>query len=172
MNGLVLRPAPLTAENFAPFGELLEDKTAKQVKLINNNTARRFDDMATIDAARNGGRTAVSLFRARSWPRPICISMLECHPLGSQAFLPTGDDDWLVVAAPGDGDKPDIDRLCCFWARGFQGVNYHAGVWHHPLLTLRDNRDFWVIDRAAPADEDAAANLRESRFATHTIACD
>lgn len=28
-----------------------------------------------------------------------------------------------------------------------QGVNYHAGTWHHPLLTLEAPSNFAVVDR-------------------------
>ena len=33
-----------------------------------------------------------------------------------------------------------------FRAKGNQGVNYRAGVWHHPLLVDAE-QDFIVIDR-------------------------
>ncbi|OYD55049.1 hypothetical protein CGK74_02250 [Thauera propionica] len=36
--------------------------------------------------------------------------------------------------------QPEID----------QGVNYLAGVWHHPLLALDAVSDFIVIDRKGP----------------------
>ena len=31
-----------------------------------------------------------------------------------------------------------------------QGVNYHAGVWHHPLIALHARCDFVVFDRGGP----------------------
>jgi ureidoglycolate lyase len=37
--------------------------------------------------------------------------------------------------------------LKAFLATGSQGINYHRGVWHHPLLVLEDESDFLVIDR-------------------------
>ena len=45
---------PLTAEGFAPFGEVLE--AAGRSLSVNQNTARRFDDLALVDATREGGR--------------------------------------------------------------------------------------------------------------------
>ena len=53
---------------------------------------------------------------------------------------------WLLVVAP-PGDAPDLSQLRAFRAEGYQGVNYHAGVWHHPLLVLKPDHDFLVVDR-------------------------
>jgi ureidoglycolate lyase len=76
--------------------------------------------------------------------------MLERHPLGSQAFMPLSDHDWLVVVASGniDDSAPDFDSLVCFRARGGQGVSYDRGTWHHPLLVLEKTQDFLVMDRS------------------------
>jgi ureidoglycolate lyase len=35
-----------------------------------------------------------------------------------------------------------------FVARGFQGVSYARGVWHHPLIALHKASDFLVVDRS------------------------
>ena len=156
-----LRAEPLTAESFAPFGEIYEDKTPRMWR-INQNTARRFGNWEA-DVSGEGGRARISLFRAEPRPRPIKIAMLERHPLASQAFLPAGRRDWRAVVAPG-GAEPDLGGLRCFLARGFQGVNYRAGAWHHPLLVLEEGHDFWVVDRASPAGESEDANLREFWF--------
>ena len=159
-----LAAEPLTAESFAPFGEVLEDGGARRIKIINQKTTKRFDDLAAADLSRAGGRPCLSVFRAAPRPRPIKIAMLECHPLGSQAFMPARQKNWLAVVAPGEG-APDLAKLRCFLARGFQGVNYRAGTWHHPLLVLEEEHDFWVLDRAAPDGEAENANLREFWFA-------
>lgn len=157
-----LASEPLSAAVFAPFGEVLDSDSARRAKWINDGTTHRFD-LAAI-AAENGGRAAISLFRATPWRRTgdaLEIAMLECHPLGSQAFMPRGGGRWLVVVAPGDSEKPEWEKMRCFVADGTQGVNYHCGVWHHPLLVIGAKRDFWIADRLAPDGEDPNANLRE-----------
>lgn len=74
--------------------------------------------------------------------------MLERHPNGSQAFIPMQGQAFLIVVAPVlDDQTPDISKLCAFISDGTQGVNYHAGTWHHPLLTLEAPSNFAVVDR-------------------------
>ena len=35
----------------------------------------------------------------------------------------------------------------CFLAAHGEGVNYHAGTWHHPLIALDEVSDFLIVDR-------------------------
>ena len=70
---------------------------------------------------------------------------MERHPLGSQAFLPLNERPYLIVVArPGELSS---SGLRAFATRGWQGVNYARGVWHHALLALEETGDFVVIDR-------------------------
>jgi len=150
---------PLTKGAFLPFGDVIEMDGA-EIRTINEGYARRFHDLARIDAGREGGRPVLSLFRATLRPRPIAIGMLERHPLGSQAFYPLSEADWLVVVAAGGAERPDLATLRCFRARGDQGVNYTVDTWHFPVLVLVPEQDFLVVDRAGPGN-----NLVEYPFA-------
>lgn len=149
---------PLTKSAFRPFGEVIETKGAKSWP-INEGFARRFHDLAGIDVKSGGGRAVLSVFRATRRPMPLIINMLERHPLGSQAFIPLQQVDWLVVAAEGEA-APDLRTLRCFSARGSQGVSYAINTWHFPVLILVPKQDFLVIDRDGPGD-----NLEEHWFA-------
>ena len=53
--------APLTKAGFAPFGEVVETADVKP-KLINEGFAGRFNDLATIDVAAEGGEINISRF--------------------------------------------------------------------------------------------------------------
>ena len=54
----------------------------------------------------------------------------------------------MIVVAPGlDHERPDLNQIQAFITDGSQGVNYRAGTWHHPLLTLEAPSDFVVVDR-------------------------
>lgn len=141
---------PLSKKAFAPFGEVIETEGSDFFP-INNGTTRRYHRLATVETATPEDRAIISIFRARALPRPLPIAMLERHPLGSQAFVPLRGQPFLIVVAP-PGTAPAPEQVRAFLGDGRQGVNYHRGVWHHPLLAIADEDDFLVIDRAGPGD--------------------
>ena len=53
----------------------------------------------------------------------------------------------VIVAENLDQDQPNLETIKAFITDGTQGVNYHAGTWHHPLITLEAPSEFIVIDR-------------------------
>lgn len=143
---------PLTREAFAPFGEVIMLEGAKHYP-INAGTTERFHALAGIDAAEQGGQPIISLFRGQPRLLPLPITVMERHPLGSQAFIPvtqSADDEYLVVVAPAGAF--DAGRMQAFLARGFQGVSYARGVWHHPLIALHRVSDFLIVDRVGPGN--------------------
>ncbi|MBB3170192.1 ureidoglycolate lyase [Simiduia aestuariiviva] len=144
-----LTPQPLTAEAFAPFGDVIEARPDGQhngtVIPINDGYTQRFHDLATIDVAEQNGRPLVSIFRSQPLPLPLQLHKLERHPLASQAFMPLSGEPYLVVVAPA-GDL-DPKAIKAFTAKPHQGVNYHRGTWHHFCLALNKPCDFLVIDR-------------------------
>lgn len=153
---LTLSIAPLSKAAFAPFGEVIETAGAK-AKLINDGFARRFDGLADIDVAAEGGAVNISLFSGSARPSPIAIKLMERHPLGSQLFVPLDGKPWLVVVC---ADPRVLASYRAFSASGEQGVNYARNTWHHPLLVLADASPFLVVDRGGPGD-----NLEEVRLA-------
>ena len=149
----LLATEPLTAEAFAPFGDVIAASDRARHFAINNGSTERYHDLARIDVASGGGYAILSIFRARPCRLPMQLLLLERHPLGSQAFMPLSQLPYLVVVA-GAAPVPDLARLRCFRAAPGQGVNYARGTWHHPLLALRAQSDFLVVDRGG-ADTDA-----------------
>ncbi|SKC74011.1 ureidoglycolate lyase [Burkholderia sp. YR290] len=154
---------PLTREAFAPFGDVIELEGAKQIP-INLGTTIRYHDLANVDVTDEGGRTLVNLFRGQSRVLPFEITMMERHPLGSQAFIPLNDKPYLVVVAP--AGELDESKIRAFVTSGWQGVNYAKGVWHHPLLALGEVSDFIVVDRGGDGHNLNEQNLRESQWLT------
>jgi ureidoglycolate lyase len=153
---------PLTRAAFSPFGDVIEMAGAQHYP-INQGFAERFNDLARIDTAPEGGETIVSLFRGRPRSLPIEIGFVERHPLGSQAFYPLQKRDWLIVVA--DSTMPPTSRtLRAFRASGQQGINYARKVWHYPLLVLDQDSDFLIIDRKGPGN-----NLEEVQLAEPAI---
>ena len=150
MADLVLHPEPLTATGFAPFGEVIEIE-GRASRWINHGTCERFDDLARLDVCADGGRPAISIFRAAPRTLPLALRTLERHPLSSQAFYPLQPLPFLVVVAePGPG--PLRARVRAFLSSGRQGVNFRRNTWHHELLALDQTSLFLVIDRGGPGE--------------------
>ncbi len=151
----VLTLEPLTRSAFAPFGDVIETDGSSRLE-TNAGTAERFHDLALIEV--EGGRPLLSIFRCQPPARPVRLTLMERHPLASQAFFPIHDREWVVVVAAGpDPCAPEAIRA--FRAAGRQGVNYARNTWHHPLITLTPDHEFLVIDRG-----DVEGNLEEVPF--------
>ena len=137
---------PLNKASFANFGDVIQ--CAEQDFFhINDAHTERYHAIAMSQA--DQAQTGMSIFRnIKATELPCTINMLERHPLGSQAFIPMHGQAFLVVVAPAlDANQPDLSQLRVFITNGQQGVNYHAGTWHHPLLTLEAPSQFVVVDR-------------------------
>lgn len=146
--------APLTAEGFAPFGDVL-DASGTPDKMINAGLCGRYHDRARLDF--EDGRAGISIFKAEARELPYELDLLERHPAGSQAFLPLSADPFLVIVAPDDGGKPG--RPVAFLTSPHQGVNFHKGTWHGVLTPLHAPGLFAVVDRIGDGD-----NLEEVRL--------
>lgn len=145
-----LTALPLTREAFAPFGDVIEVSDAARHFPINEGNTERYHDLADIDPG-SDGRAIVSIFRGLARRIPFEITMMERHPRASQAFVPLSGRPYLVAVAA-RGDAPAVEDIHVFHCQSFQGVNYAAGVWHHPLMALEGSSDFLVIDRDGPGD--------------------
>ena len=145
---------PITAEAFAPFGDLLRAE-GEPDRIINQGLCGRHHDLALIDVS--DGRTGISLFDAVPRSLPYTLDMMERHPLGSQAFLPMSLQPFLVIVAPDAGGRPGAP--VAFLTGPGQGVNYHRGTWHGVLTPLHAPGLFAVVDRIGEG-----SNLEEFWF--------
>lgn len=146
-SGPSLRPLPLTSERFAAFGDVIGAATNMR-QAMNEARFERFNDLAKLDIDTHGGHTAVSIARCRMATQlPYTFDMIERHPLGSQAFVPLNGQRFIVVVAPA-GESAEIGDLRAFTTNGHQGINYHRGVWHMPLIALAAGHEFLIVDRA------------------------
>ena len=156
-----MRSEPLTSAAFRAFGDVIDASQAAPATPINQGYAERWGDLARIDTALAGGRTMLSIYRARPCPLPFRLRLLERHRLGSQAFIPLGRQAFLVIVAAAHA-APEPRNLRIFRTAPGQGVNLARGVWHHPLAAL-DAGDFLVIERAAG---DGAVDCEEHLLTT------
>jgi ureidoglycolate lyase len=127
---------PLSVEAFAPFGDVVS-AGLRAGQAANQGTAVRFDRCARLATTRPGATPNLAVFRAAPQPAPVALRLLERHPCSSQAFLPLVCARFLVVVAPAAADGgPDLAGLRAFVCGPGQGINYHAGTWHHPIIAL------------------------------------
>ena len=141
---IIIKPKKITSKNFKKFGDLISTKKIKPIN-INNGYAKRFNNLCKINTSLKKGNTIMSIFSAKKRKFPMKIKMMEKHPLGSQAFVPMSETKFLVFVAP-KGDKPDINKIQSFLVPKQTGVNYKAGIWHFPLISMK-NMNFLVVDR-------------------------
>lgn len=146
-----ISPLPLDAESFAAFGDVIEVTDQARHFSINQGHTERYHDLAQVDVGAESGRPIISIFRSTPLQQPIAIRMMERHPLSSQAFIPLGDNPYLVVVAP--AGEFDSTAIQVFLAQSHQGVNYHRGTWHHFCLALNETGDFLVVDRGGEGED-------------------
>ena len=149
---------PLTREAFALFGDVIDTDGAESFP-INQGRTERFHALSRVELSGATDRGILSIFRGQPLT-PLEIALMERHPLGSQSFIPMNNVDFLaVVAPPGDFDEAAV-RV--FLVKGHQGVTYHAGTWHAPLLPLTADADYLVVDRQGLGQNCDEVDLQQS----------
>ena len=142
---IALTPVPLNRDDFAPYGDVIES-AAHTTTAMNAARFERFDDLCAVEMQDNA-RVAVSIARCLvANSLPYRIDRVERHPLGSQAFVPLSPATMVVVVAPA-GDAVRASDLRAFVSNGRQGINYHRGTWHMPLIAFEAGQEFLIIDR-------------------------
>jgi ureidoglycolate lyase len=147
---------PLTAQAYAPFGQVIQIEGAQHYP-INSGMTERFHDLAKVELGGVHPRPLVSIARGQPYQLPLTLTMVERHPLGSQAFYPLSDRPFLSIVAPDEGGMPGTPRA--FRAGPGQGVNMAMNCWHGVLTPLEAVSDFLIIDRGGEGN-----NLEEYYF--------
>lgn len=152
----ILRAKPLTREAFSPFGDVIDTETDNHYP-INKGKTERFHDLACAEIAGEGARVLMSIARGEPYAFPLELTMVERHPLGSQAFVPLQQRPFLVVVCPDTAEGPGEPQA--FVTAPGQGVNYARGTWHGVLTPIGETQDFLIVDRGGEGD-----NLEEFHF--------
>ena len=151
-----LKALPIDAALFRPFGDVFDAEGTPDM-MINEGRCGRYHDRVRLDFG--SGKAGISLFRTRAVTLPYEVTVMERHPLGVQAFIPMTEDPFLVVVAEDDNGKPG--KLHAFVTKPRQGVSYLPNTWHAPLIALRDDALFAVVDRIGTGE-----NLEEFFYDT------
>lgn len=127
---------PITAEAFAPFGEVLR---APQ------SPGRDYFD-AALGNARPAARASLSLCRVAPTDLPLEVMRMERHRFSSQSFIPMEAAGYLAIVAPHAPEGgPDGPRARAFLLPGRLGITYHPDVWHYSLTVLECAGTFAII---------------------------
>ena len=161
MTEKIIKPIPISKENFAKYGDMISTKDIKPLE-INNGYAKRYDGIANLNTSSDNGETTISIFSALKRNFPMKIDMMEKHPLGSQAFIPMKETTFLVFVAPKE-EKPDLNKIEAFIIPPGIGVNYKPGTWHFPLISTED-MNFLVVDRKGSGDNLVIENLEKENI--------
>ena len=145
---LNLKPKPLTVDAFKPYGEVVDINSARKTFPMNYGLATRYCDLADIDIADHGGKSCISLVKTKAITFPFKPKVMEYHPFGSQLFYPVYGSPFLILVAP-PAKKLDGTQVELFISDGHQGINYHKKVWHHYLMPLKNDSEYFVVDRKA-----------------------
>lgn len=127
---------PLSAEAFAPFGDVVSRPTSERRRYL-PTMLNRADEAQSFSLWISGAAALGQL--------PLRATTLERHPYSAQTFVPLGSTRYLAVvcAATPDGD-PDLATLRGFVAGPDQIVTYARNVWHHPMTVLDAPMEFAV----------------------------
>lgn len=155
---------PLTSEAFAPFGQVIETTGAHHYP-INAGKTERFHDLARVELGGVHARPLISIFRGQPYTLPLSLTLVERHPLGSQAFYPIGEAHWLVIVAEDQGGTPA--KIRAFLPGPGQGVNIAMNTWHGVLTTLDRETDFLVVDRGGDGNNLEEFTLDPPFLVTH-----
>ena len=121
-----VRIAPISAAAFAPFGVLASIPPG----------LARVNFTAPVENLRAHARANLAMVHPPVTDLPLRVEMMERHRFSTQAFIPLGGVQAVLLVAPGGDDGPDLDAAQAFLVPGDTGISYHVGVWHTGMTTL------------------------------------
>ncbi|CAG8519657.1 10792_t:CDS:2 [Paraglomus brasilianum] len=176
--------APLTNDQFAAYGQVIEAFAESnlnspfamsithgiRVTPANQGTARKYNHIAKAANFRQSAITQdgkliskaeqnICLYHCQPTTEfPFKLKLLERHLYSSQAFIPldgSSEGYLVIVCLNGQDDKPDLSTLRAFVGSSKQGINYFPGVWHHPMIALKQVTDFvCLVHESGVTEED------------------
>lgn len=148
MHKITVKAKPLTKENFAKYGDVVDIKIANK--------------QASVIQVMDNNRGSFGIVEASQVSLPYTTNSFTRHTLGTQAFVPLNNGSLLYIVAEGtDTDSFDINTVAAFIASGNQAVNYKVGVWHTVIAPLTKNSKFLIIERQNAIPDD---NINITKF--------
>lgn len=139
-----IKAEQITQKLFSPYGDLISTRSDVTPSKANLGYADRFNHLTHLRNLR-GEKAEANLCLFSCQPmvkgKTFKITLLERHSQSSQVFIPmSGVKRYLVIVAL--GATPDLKTLKAFLVSGEQGISYHPGVWHHPLVAMDQISNF------------------------------
>lgn len=137
----------LTQDSFSEFGNVIDAANPiGEGFSVNDGRAERFNYPAFFDHKNGMGDPALSIYKINPSNLPVEIKLLERHPDSSQLFLPMNCGKYLVVVAPSNSDGlPNPSKIKAFIASPEEGISYHPGIWHLPMMVLEKEGSFAML---------------------------
>ena len=151
MMAAIIQAQVIDRDTFAPYGELIDCDSAIIYECNQGRAIRYHDLLKNLDVTDKSGKVGLSIYKSIPSLIPFEVEVMECHPLGTQAFIPMTMDAqsrYLVAVAPAGDLNPAL--ITAFIVEGQLGINYKKGVWHLPIVALDGDMDFLTIDRIGP----------------------
>jgi len=158
-----LRVVPVTAEQYAQFGEVLTVDPASRLPV------GMYGD--SVEVYRPGNFTAeapIEFLLTRAKVRPFTVRWLERHMELEQTFIPLSGDPFVQVVARPEAEEenglPALRELRAFLVPGDVAVKLHVGTWHEvpfPLVdgTLRLSTSHARLTQGLQAELDARSEI-------------
>lgn len=142
-----LTAVPLTAEAFAPFG---------QVQSLSGQAPRRGHIPGAVERTQEASEPQLWIATVPDpVVLPLAITKLERHPFSAQTFIPLNGSGYLVTVCQSTPDgAPDLATLRLFHATPDQAVTYRRNVWHAGLAPLQADARFVVSMSFTGRDDD------------------
>jgi len=119
---------PISAEAFAPFGNVLEAPL---------EFGRTYFDEGLANLRPSASPSLSLAGIAETTDFPLTAIEMERHEFSSQSFIPIDVSRYLIaVAPPLASGLPDAQQAQAFIVPGDVGITYGANVWHHPIAVL------------------------------------
>ena len=130
----VIAAKPLTAEAFAPYGQVLQGT---------GPVTERKEFASRMQNGRPHAKPNMTYMKVLAATGGVLVRVVERHPFSNQTFVPINGTRHLVAVCPSAPDgSPVLARLEVFVASGSQAVNYDANVWHAPRTALSPPGEF------------------------------
>ncbi len=143
---MTVKAKPLTAEAFAPYGQVL---------MGYETGVERHEFAAAVENRRQHAKPNMTFIRSVVGAGPVQVKAMERHVHSNQTFIPLSGTKFLVAVCSDDAEGgPDLSTLKVFVASGSQAVNFNTGVWHAPNTVLATPGEFIMLrfDDGGPED--------------------